>query len=405
MTGSPCIVDAPQQTPGQWAVRWFGIVFVALLLGSVPVFHLVWHVALGHEDPPLRTRSQVTMPAATTTNVLDGTWMKDAERSLREASPVVWWLRAWWNELRYRASVPECAQVHFGQREWFFLQQTVTPDTARFVANAETRRRTFAAVRDLVHAAGAELFVQIIPDKVRVYPELAFADGVLPAAVADNYRRVLDELRAEGIHTVDFAAVMAGARAADATSELYYRRDTHWRPAGALAYGAAAAAAIEQHFGSRLSARQPMELGEALEVRALGDLVANQGLASVELPRDDGNGFRTTAMSLLTDHLGELRQYYGVKQRTAAGTVPMTGADPDAEILVIGTSFAEENGSNALALCLGRPVRTVIERGAAGILSLQKAKVELQRGTKAKVVVWEIIERGLFDPPWYPPRW
>jgi hypothetical protein len=110
-------------------------------------------------------------------------------------------------------------------------------------------------------------------------------------------------------------------------------------------------------------------------------------------------------MSLLTDHLGELRQYYGVKQRTAAGTVPMTGADPDAEILVIGTSFAEENGSNALALCLGRPVRTVIERGAAGILSLQKAKVELQRGTKAKVVVWEIIERGLFDPPWYPPVW
>ena len=37
----------PAQTPAQWAVRWHGLVVVALLLASVPVVHLFGHGLLG----------------------------------------------------------------------------------------------------------------------------------------------------------------------------------------------------------------------------------------------------------------------------------------------------------------------------------------------------------------------
>ena len=82
----------PAQTPAQWAVRWHGLVVVALLLASVPVVHLFWHGLLGRDEPLLRTRSQLPAPVATVDNVFDGRWMLTKERQLREDSPVVWWL-------------------------------------------------------------------------------------------------------------------------------------------------------------------------------------------------------------------------------------------------------------------------------------------------------------------------
>jgi hypothetical protein len=35
---------------------------------------------------------------------------------------------------------------------------------------------------------------------------------------------------------------------------------------------------------------------------------------------------------------------------------------------------------------------------------LRQALDELRAGTAAKVVVWELVERGLFDPVWRAPK-
>ena len=97
---------APTSTPAQWAVRWHAVVFFLALIASVPVAHVVWHHLLGHDEPWLRTRSQVAPPEATAANVFDGTWMLAREKQLREDTPVTWWLRTTWNEWRYRCGVP-----------------------------------------------------------------------------------------------------------------------------------------------------------------------------------------------------------------------------------------------------------------------------------------------------------
>ncbi|MFY9343614.1 MAG: hypothetical protein WAT39_14050 [Planctomycetota bacterium] len=393
-----------QQTPGQWAVRWHALVLGAVLVVSVPLLHLIWHWLLGHDEPLLRTRSQLPPPAATIADVLDGSWMLAKDRQLREDTPVTWWLRSTWNELRYRAGVPESNQVHFGKDEWFFAKEEVYPDRAAFDGAQDSRRRFLGEVRDLVRAAGAELFVVIDPDKTRIYPDYCYPDGALPACKRDNYAAILADLRALDIPTADLATAIGNERAANPEQghpdrELYYRRDTHWRPAGALAAGRAVAAAIEGRCGDRLGPRVEMRLSGKTAVRVLCDLPANMAIGTVELA-DGAGGWRTAPMSLLAEHLSEVKEYYGVELRRGDTFVAMDGKDPAAEILLIGASFAEENGANAIALWLGRPLRVNIHYGATGLASLREVLPELRAGTKAKVVVWEIVERGIFDPAW-----
>ncbi len=391
------------QTSAQLAVRWHGLALVTLLCVSVPIVHLVWHGLLGRTEPLLRTRSQLAAPSLTKASLLDGTWMVEKEKQLREDSPITWWMRSSWNEMRYRLGVPQSSQVHFGKGEWFFIKESVSPDLAAFERARPARMQFFREVRDLVRQAGAELFVVILPDKARVYPEMCYGDGVLPPSKVGNYVAILADLAAVDIPTVDLAAAMAAARAVDPATELYYRRDTHWRPAGALVAGRAVAAALEQHFGTRLGPRSAVALSGLTSVRAIGDLPANMGIGTVELP-DPVLEWRTAPMSFLADHLSEVRDYYGVEIRRETGAVAMDGKDPQAEVLLLGASFAEENGMNALALFLGRSVRAYIRRGAVGMLPLQAALPELRAGTKAKVVVWEIVERGIFDPVWRQPK-
>jgi hypothetical protein len=391
------------QTPAQWALRWHALVLAALLIASVPVVHLCWHGLLGHDAPPIRSRSLVAAPPATLANVLDGSWMPAKERELRELSPVAWWLRSGWNEVLYRAALPRSPVVHVGGDEWFFLQSTLAPDRALFAARRPVRQRFFTAVRDAVRAAGGELFVWLVPDKARVYPEFAFADGVLPAAKAANYGNVLGELGELGIATTDLAAAFAAGRAAAPTEEFYYRRDTHWRPQGALLAARAAAAAIEAGLlGARLSPRQPVELFGSETIRMVGDLTGMLGLATVEEP--DARGTHAVPMSLLTARLAELRSYYGIALRDGGQTRPLFG-DADAEVWVAGTSFSEENGWKALSLALGRPVRTVMARGAGGVEPARTLLRELAAGARPKLVVWEIVERGLLEDEWREPHW
>lgn len=396
-----------EQTPGQWAVRWFVVLSVALLCVSVPLLHLYWHVLLANDEPMIRTRAQRAAPEATADAILDGQWMLDKQRQLQEDSPVTWSLRGNWNELRYLAGVPQSRVVHFGRDEWFFIRTSIRPNNAGFARATAARRRFLAGVRDVVEAAGAELMVVVIPDKARVYPDKAFADGELPPNKRDNYTRILAELGELGIATVDLATPLVAARRAltsdEPVDQLFYARDTHWRPPGALVGGQVVAAAIEARYLPLIGERLATRLSGPTMVRAVGDLTAQLGILSI-VQSDEHTGQRTVAMSLLSDRLAEQRQYYGVELVRDGRAVAMFGDDPDAAILLIGTSFSEENGMNALSLALGRPVRGQIIRGAQGMKPLEAALAELRGGTRAKVVVWEMVERGWFEGAWLDPK-
>ncbi|MFN3241897.1 MAG: alginate O-acetyltransferase AlgX-related protein [Planctomycetota bacterium] len=394
------------QTPGQWAVRWFALAAVALLCASVPVVHLLWHGVLGHDEPPIRTRAQTEVPAADVDEVLSGRWMSATERALQERSPIVWSLRGHWNELRYRLGVPRSERVHFGRDGWLFLGNTVRVPLDDFDRASERRRAFFAQVRDRLRAAGVELLVSIVPDKMRVYPQFAFADGVVPPRRDAAYATLQQELAELQIAAVDLATPMRAMAAAtvdgDAKAQLYFARDTHWRPGGALVAGQAVAAAVEQRFGASLSPRVPMALTGPSHARAVGDITDMLGMLTMSRRRTEDKD-RMVAMSMLTDSLAEQRDYYGLEVRGPGAATPMFGQDATAEVWLTGTSFAEANGMVAVSFALGRPVYGIIERGAPGIAPMQAALREIEAGARPKVVVWEIVERGFFTGQWLEP--
>jgi alginate O-acetyltransferase complex protein AlgJ len=394
----------PPQTPAQWAVRWHGLVAVALLVLAVPAWHLVWHGLLGRERPLIVHRGQTAAPELSWRGFADGSWMTRQDDYLRSASPIAWWLRGSWNELLLRAGAPQSEHVCFGRDGWMFAAGEIRSDTARVAAASPARRRLFAEVRERLQRLGVDLLVTLIPDKARVYPEFAWRDGSMPPERAAVYDVVLADLRAAGVATVDLVAAMRSGREVHRDELLYYVRDTHWRPYGALVAARATAAAIDAAgFARRLAPPRALELGGARQDMVLSDLVALLGLCTIELPGPAGTA-RTVSASATSAELAEMHEYYGLVERTAAGAQPLDEAN--AEILHAGTSFAAENGRHALAFALQRPVRSGIEMGAAGLRPIRGAVTDLEaRGAGSiKLVVWEIVERGLDEDVWSDPR-
>lgn len=393
------------QTPGQWSSRYFVVLAMALLLASVPCVHGAWHGLLGRERALVPTRAQRNASSLDLDGVLSGRWMLAKERELRERSPMTWWLRGNWNELRYRLGAPVAPRLVFGADGWLFARSTVAPPRQRYRAAAPLRRALLLDVQRQLREAGAELVVAIVPNKVRLYADRAFGARGLPSPLADDYGMMLDELEQLGIPAVDLDTPLRAARASVAAgataAEMFFARDTHWRPGGALAAGRATAAFLEQRFADRLPARGRATLKAPRSVRMVGDLTDQLGLLSAIVFGEDGRE-RPIALSLLTDALAEAREYYGVDLEVGGRSMPLHDAEP-AAVALVGTSFAMENGAAALTFALGRPVWRHLERGASGLEAMRKALPLLLADGSARIVVWEIVERGFFEPAWLQP--
>ncbi|MGK0353787.1 MAG: hypothetical protein ACJAYX_004485 [Planctomycetota bacterium] len=58
----------------------------------------------------------------------------------------------------------------------------------------------------------------------------------------------------------------------------------------------------------------------------------------------------------------------------------------------------------AMAFALSRPVHGNIELGASASVPMQATLEQLRNGRTPKVVIWEIVERGLFSAFWLDPK-
>ena len=400
-TTLPSRTEERAQTPGQWAVRWHVLVFAAAITLWVPACHLLWHLVLGHGEPVFRTRSYVPAPAASIANVLDGTWMTAMERYLREASPVTYWLRGTWNEMLFRLGVPQSREVHFGRDGWLFSAANMRRDPAQLRARRAKRLSMLRAVAARVEGAGLRLFVMVVPDKERVYADLAFEGSEMPESMRPLYGELLADLGEVGIATVDLQSVLVQARAAQ-DAPVYKPRDSHWEPIGALAAAGAVAAAITAAGLDRtLAARQDVGLGAQHEVSVLGDLVGSAGFLAIDVP---GPPPRCLPASALTFGLLEPYRSYQVLRNGPDGLRELPASDRDAEVVLAGTSFSKSSGGAALRLALRRSVHAIERDGATGLPSIAAALDELSSLPKAKLLVWEIVERGFFEPGWEDPR-
>ncbi len=397
---------ADRQTEAQWAMRWFGVVAMGLLLGSVPFFHVVWHGAFGKARPPVEVRSQESMPEWSWSSFLDGHWAPAVERHLKEASPVIWLLRGAWNELRYAAGIYQSSSVYNNGSGWFFSRHTLHPSWAEFVQRGPSRRAMFESARDRARQLGLELVVSIVPDKAGVHADEAYRDGLVPEVKMRMQKALRDELAALDIPSADLWSVMRVARQVAPATPLYYERDTHWRPEGALVAARATAALLEGRFAERLGPREEVAVVNRERVRVVPDRVAAGGFLVRDLATEAGLPLSLTA-GPVTAFLAEEMSFYGIARMRDGRQESVEDEEwlMQAQVMLAGTSFSEVSGQKALMLALGRPVTCVVNYGASGIQSLRELLAARARdGGRETVLVWEIVERGFLEDGWANPQ-
>jgi len=264
-----------------------------------------------------------------------------------------------------------------GRDGWLFYK----PDVRYLIEPCPDMEDAVAAIvafRDGLAERGIQLLVVPTLGKGSVYPDKLtrrLSGGVLPAS---HTRRLLAELRANGVETVDLFAVFEGKTDA----ALYLSQDTHWTPAGMRA-------------AAEATARRLLELGWATPGSTAYDV------KSVEVAR------RGDVVNMVQNPLIAARfepERLACTQVVDAATGQLYADAVDSPVLVIGDSFLriyerDEPKSGGfvahLARQLKQPLTSIINDGGASTLVRQELyrKPELLAGKR--VVVWEFVERDV----------
>jgi hypothetical protein len=272
-----------------------------------------------------------------------------------------------------------------GRDGWLFYQPGVSFLTQRPQPRDSTPSEAVEAVvrfRDDLAARGIQLIVMPAPNKESVYPDQLARWASPPVdVIGEETRTFLTRCEAADVEVVDLFALYRAARQSVATP-LYLQQDSHWSPAGMeMAATAVARRILSRHWlepGSLGLARRPrnvQQIGDLVRMLRSPDLEARVGPESIAcaqvIRRDTGKPFSD---------------------------------DPAAEVLALGDSFLriyehDEPGSAGfvahLALALGRPVAGIINDGGASTLVRQELYRRPRLLARARVVVWEFVERDI----------
>ncbi len=307
------------------------------------------------------------------------------EKSLQDTSVTARTLRPAMQAFQFYGLRDAGGKALAGRDGWLFYQPGVSFLTQRAQPGDSTVKDAVAAVtrfRDDLAARGIHLVVMPAPNKESIYPDKLSAGAPPPArALGADTRAFLAQCELAGVEVVDLFALYRDAREASATP-LYLEQDSHWTPAGV---DLAANAVARRIFERGWLAPGPIAYdARPAPVEELGDLVRMIRSPQIE--------------ALVTPQSIATRQVV----RRATGEV--FADDPEPEVLVLGDSFLRifqrdapgEAGFVAhLALELGCPVAGIISDGGASTLVRQDLFRRPQLLSRAKVVVWEFVERDL----------
>lgn len=392
------------QDPAQWAVRWHAVVLFLAFIAVAPLVHLA-HMATTTMPSERRLRADGEW---TWDGVMEGRWTTAIGSWLEKDNPVAGAMTGNWNDMRWRLGILQNEQVHVGRDNWFYLRNSLDPSQQRIDSGAESRRQVLEAVAARARRLGIHFVVLLVPDKERIYPEYAYADGVMPSPKQGLYARIVDDLTAAGIPVVDVARVMHEARPAPGPGNLYYQRDTHWTVHGAFLAAQALRSHLEQSpVRDQLGRDVLYGVPQPMVVNLIPDLVALCGLRTWETPLAGMEEEVLLPASSVSSRLSESKQYW--RLRTAAIDVrpglPMDALADEALVALAGSSFSAENGKDAVAFALGRAVDgRGIHKGASALQGLAESLDRIERGeSKARVLVWEFVERAWLEGVWLPP--
>jgi hypothetical protein len=350
------------------------VLFLAILAGP-PLLQVVVEARSGEWPAVLRLFTQRPTPEN----------LRAYEKELQNASATAHTLRPAMQSLQFFVLREAGEKALVGPDGWLFYQPGVSYLTQRAKPGDSTVQDAVAAVtrlRDDLAARGIRLLVMPAPNKESVYPDQLARCAVPPQqALSGETRSFLAQCEAAGVELVDLFALYRDARASS-NALLYLEQDSHWSPAGMeMAANAVATRIVERGW---LSPGTISYDARPSPVQELGDIVR-----MIRSPQIEAH---MRPQSIATSQV--------IRRETSA----LFTDDPSPEVLVLGDSFLRIYERDApggagfvahLARALGRPVAGIINDGGASTLVRQELFRRPRLLSRAKVVVWEFVERDI----------
>lgn len=393
-------------------VKWFLSAFFVVTVGAGTVWHLATEIVDAPRTWPRMLDPTRLLPAweevravsaeagwASALKVANdrmGINIAEYETNLEDGSPVIETLVPTVNAVVTDLLGGSTESVYRGRDGWWFFRPDIDYVTGPgFLTPRNRGERAWDPLTALdefhraLVARGIDLIVAPIPVKPSIYPERFSArfEGAQTAIQNPSYARFLARLDDAGIGYVDLSEALWDARSS--RESVFLATDTHWSPIGIVAGAGAIAGAVTR---MELSWRRPplSYSSSPIELAGRGD---------------------TIAMLDLTDGATET---VTLRRVTSDGR-PWT-ADPDAEVLLLGDSFANIYsvpslgwGSGAglaaqLSAELGRPVDALAinDNGSYATRAALAAGIRRGRDRLAgkKVVIYAFASRELAFGDW-----
>jgi hypothetical protein len=350
------------------------ILFLAILAGP-PLLQIAVEAQRGDWPDALQVFRQRPTPEN----------LRAYENSLQNASVTARTLRPKMQALQFFVLRDAGEKALVGPDGWLFYQPGIGYLTQRPRHGDSTAQDAAAAAirfRDDLAARGIQLIVMPAPNKESVYPDkLSRCAAPRGDVLSKETSSFLAQCKAAGIEVIDLFELYRDARGSS-TELLYLEQDSHWSPAGMEIAASAVAARIFKR-GWLASGTISYEARPA-PVREVGDIVRMIRSPEIEA--------RVVPQAIATSQV--------VRRDTGA----LFTDDPSPEVLVLGDSFMRIYERDApgsagfvahLARELGRPVGGIINDGGASTLVRQELFRRPRLLARAKVVVWEFVERDI----------
>ncbi len=276
-------------------------------------------------------------------------------------------------------------RVREGERDWLFLTDELTPH-AKAAQSAASRAQQVIEMRQRLAAGGIQLLVVVVPDKSRI---AAAHLGKLhrPAAFADRVKQWTEPLALAGVDVLDLSAALTTLERQG--EPAFFRTDSHWTEAGAVAASEVVAQRIRALGGLPPSAFS-VRLKERVTAPRPGDLVRLAGLDGLPIwlqPRSE----------LAQQSRFEVTRDASVVSPGHSGDADLFGDAELPSIALIGTSFSRNsNFAPFLERKLHRQVGNfALDGGDFDGAARAYLRSAAFKQTPPKLLLWEIPERVL----------
>lgn len=274
-------------------------------------------------------------------------------------------------------------EVILGKEGWLF--HSGEGEVEMFTGSApfkgeelERWRLLLESLRDWAGRRGARFVVTFVPEKQTVYPEL-LPDSLKRSRGPSRLDQLVGHMNARSdVRVVDLRPALAEAKAAN---QVYLRTDTHWNEFGSFAaYGVLARETLKDPADSR-----PADASEfdVRRVQYSGDLAGLLGLHNVEAESAPRLVPRRPAGARFEGECGDVGQCASASDGGARPRVLM---------------YRDSAASSLIPFLAGH-----FGRGVYVWDRQWKFSTELLEGERPDVVVLEMVERRLMNPPPAPP--